>query len=151
MANEIKTTTLLRREDGYNVCPQCGKPAYIVMNEYEYAVGCLNCGLRRGLSYPIEDVYDDESTERVRHNWNTTCLASDYYEDAMKVLGVSNGSYVLTNAVDNSILRVFDSFADVKKFVSADGDRSAFGVYVLVNGGLQYLGSSYLIWLYTSS
>lgn len=146
MTNENKTT-LARQEEGYNVCPRCGRPAYIVMSDDEYTVGCLSCGLRQGISCPAEEVYDDESAEHVRREWNEQCLKSEYYEDALEVLKASNGSYILTSVVDNSILRVCDSFADVKKWVSINGDRSSFGVYLLVNGGLQYLGCSYLIWL----
>ena len=94
-----------------------------------------------------EEVYGDECAEHVRREWNEHCLESEYYEEAMEVLKASNGSYILTSVVDNSILRVCGSFADVKKWVAENGDRSSFGVHALVNGGLQYLGCSYLIWL----
>ena len=147
--NENKATNLLKKEEGYNVCPRCGREAYIFINDNEYVVGCLHCGLRRGIAYPVEEVYDDASAESARYAWNHYCIKSEYYEDALEALKASNGSYVLAKIADHSIVSVCDDFDEVKKWVSDMGDGCSLGIYLLVNGALQYLGCTYLVWLAT--
>ena len=144
---EIAENNTIFRKAGYNICPQCGRHAYAVLVEDgSYRVGCLSCGLRQGVNVLADEEVSDSFIEKNRIRWNQKCLESTYDDDAMEVLGVSNGYYVLTSHSDGHIVYVTENVRDVVRYIETLEYRLPIGIYLMMGNALQYQGSSSLIW-----
>ena len=149
MKTETKTNTHMNHvaiHDGYNVCPECGRQAYAVMTEDQmYRVGCLHCGLRNGVGVFVEDELTDEMTESMRRLWNQKCIETEEYSvEALEVMEAKIGSYAMVDSHSQEILCFVRNVDAVKRFVLENPDV-ALGIYLLVNGNLQYMGCGYLV------
>ena len=130
--------------DGYNVCPKCGRPAYAVMTEDQmYRVGCLNCGLVHGVVTYIEDDLIEHIQETLRIRWNKRCLDSDEYSiESMEAMDVCEGDYVIVESKSKEIVCFIRSSEAMKQYVQENPD-TAFDIYQFMCGQLQFMGCSY--------
>lgn len=136
----------VRMNDGYNVCPECGRYAYAVMTEDRmYRVGCLHCGLVRGVGCYIEDDLTEDMTDATRRDWNRKCIETEEYSiEALEAMKAKIGSYAMVDSHSQEILCFVRNVDAVKRFVLENPDV-ALGIYLLVNGNLQYMGCGYLV------
>ena len=143
--NNINNT--IRAEEGYNICPRCGRKAYAIQtDDGAYRVGCLECGLINGVRTIIDEEITEDLEESMRRHWNKLCLTAEYFEDALELLCLKNGGYVIANSEDGYIAYVSKDFNEVKDYINDIGDSMSFGIYLHIDGALQYLGSTYLLW-----
>ena len=147
MENNQKTTNLIPTER-YNYCPKCGREAFAFSSERGmYYVGCLHCGMRNGKLNFFEEEISEELKEVFRKEWNLQCLNCEYEDDALEALGISEGSFFLATHGDNYVVHIAKTFKDVKEYIKRVGDSQAFNIYQLLNGVLECIGSTYLMWL----
>lgn len=149
MKNEIKTNKHMNHvaiNDGYNVCPECGRQAYAVMTEDRmYRVGCLHCGLVYGIGTFVEDDVTDEMTENMRRRWNEKCLGADEYSvEALEVIDAREGDYVMVDAQTKEIICIAGSVANARQYVLDHYDK-AVDIYLLGSGSLEKMGCSFLV------
>lgn len=147
--NEKKqnTTNIIREEQGYNVCPTCGRRAYAVYTEDgTYSVGCVHCGMKNGICTPVTEM-TEEMAENLRRSWNKMTLNRFWDYDAREAIGIGTGGYVIATNVDGYIVHSADSIQDVMKYLEYVGDDMSYGIYIHIDGTLQYLGCTFLIWL----
>ena len=143
-----KNNNTINAEEGYNICPRCGRSAYTIhTKDGAYRVGCLECGLHHGVRTLVDEEMTDDLQETMRTQWNKQCLKSAYSECALEQLNLKNGGYVIANTSDGYIVYVSRDFKEVKDYVRDIGDSLSFGVYLNIDGALQYLGTTYLLWL----
>ena len=107
----------ITREQNYNICPRCGHPAYaFLMDNNKYCVGCIHCGLQNGLKTLVEGEVTEQYATQMRKAWNMKCLDSEYNVEAMEVLGVYNGNYVLVDNTGYRIIHVAKNVSEVIQF-----------------------------------
>ncbi len=146
-----KVTEFTEEICGYNVCPKCGGSAYTVTTaDGMYYVGCVHCGLRHGVSISTMEEQSDDYREATRLEWNKYCLQSEYSEEALAVLG-GEFVYIVSDPGDNYIVFASHDVKEVKEFFETVAKGTACEMYLLHNGYPEYLGSSFLLWLFKES
>ena len=147
MENRNNTINYMNSSDTLNVCPVCGNAAYEIETEYAmHHVGCIHCGISRGISNDIM-VNDDIAEEiriRARREWNERCLDSYYTEEALEVLGIRDGNYVLIDNRTCTIAKVVPSVTAAKDYILEHNDV-AFRILLNLDGILQDPGHSWVI------
>lgn len=147
MENKNNTINYMNSSDALNVCPTCGSAAYEIETEYGmHHVGCIHCGLSRGISNNImvEDDIAEEIRIRARREWNEQCLNSYYTEEALEVLGICDGNYVLIDNRTCTIAKVVPSVKAAKDYI-LEHNNVAFRILLNLDGILQDPGHSLII------
>lgn len=150
MNEKIKKTNSIQTDvtGGYNSCPKCGRQAYVVHSEDGmYSVGCLHCGLKNGVFTLLDEVTPEDVENKMRIAWNENCLENEYEEDALNMMNLTNGGYVIVSSVDGQIVHITKEFSGVEAYLSIVGDSLYFDIYLMNGRALQHLGSTFLIWL----
>ena len=109
-----------------------------------YHVGCLNCGLQNGVGTCIDEAFTDDTKNTLRWLWNDSCIEKHYTEEALEILGIQNGNYVL---IDNQTRKIANVVTDVKaaKDYILRNNHAAYSIYLNLEGILQDLGHSWII------
>lgn len=129
------------------MCPVCGNAAYEIETEYAmHHVGCIHCGISRGISNSIfvEPEVAEEIRIRARREWNELCLNTYYTEEALEVLGIRDGNYVLIDNRTSTIVKVVPSVTAAKDYILEHNDV-AFRILLNLDGILQDPGHSLII------
>ena len=135
----------IETKNNFNFCPTCGRQAHgILIDDGMYHVGCLHCGLRYGVSTYAYEV-STEVQEQMRHAWNQHCLSTPITDSALESLDLLGTGYALVRVNDNYIAHFFSEFSELAEFCEKSDD--AYNVFLMVEGTLQCLGSTYLLYL----
>ncbi len=134
-------------EQGYNRCPACGRKAQDIMSGDIYYVGCPYCGMRNGVSTLVEEELTDDIKGKMRTGWNQKVLKSFFEPEALEVIDLSIGGYVLTTMEDGHIAHTAETMQEVMRYLDLVGDDKSYGIYLHIEGTLQYIGSTFLVWL----
>ena len=144
---DSKRNNTITRGPNYNICPHCGRHVYAVMPDNgSYLVGCIYCGLKNGLNTLADEEITEAFENRMRKAWNYMCLESEYDEDAMEALCVSNGDYVLVDNSDGEIIHVAKNMREVIRFIEETENQIPVGIYYMSANMLEKWGSSFLVW-----
>ena len=142
-----KTINTVKANEGYNICPKCGRQVYAILNENgAYSIGCLSCGMREGISVPVDEEMTDEFADRMRTVWNFRCLDEIYSDEAMEVLCISNGNYVLVHNLNGQIVHIARNMREVVDYIESIEYGLPLGIYLMLENTLEYLGCSSLVW-----
>ena len=146
---EISNNTInhMNSSDALNVCPTCGNAAYEIETEYGmHHVGCIHCGINQGINNDImvDNDIAEEVRIRARREWNERCLDSYYTEEALEVLGIRDGNYVLIDNRTSTIVKVVPSVTAAKDYILEHNDV-AFRILLNLDGILQDPGHSWVI------
>lgn len=129
---------MMRKEEGYNVCPRCGKAPYEMMGDYEtYHVGCAYCGIRNGVTAFLEFPLDDQVRGETQKEWNEQCLKAHYSEEVFDELNIDMGTFVMVARSNSAIKYIVPDMHRIVDILKENGD--AFDVYVRVDDTLQRL------------
>lgn len=145
---DIKNTTrnLIKSDDTLNICPRCGRKAYAITTEDGmYRVGCIHCGIRNGVGTLMDEDFTEEMKEALRTQWNEACLKSEYSWDVVAELGLHNGSYVLADSKWKYIVHIANDIEEVERYVVEQSETS-LDIYLVIEGTLQKMGCSFLVW-----
>ena len=142
-----KTKNTVREEQGYNVCPTCGRRAYaLYADDGHYYVGCVYCGLKSGACIHASEMTED-TAENLRQSWNKMTLNRFWDYEGRESIGIGTGGYVIATNADGCIVHSADSMQEVIEYLEYVGDDISYGIYLHIDGTLQYLGCTYLVWL----
>ena len=122
-------------------------PGYEIETEYAmHHIGCIHCGLGRGINNNImvENDIAEEIRIRARREWNERCLDSYYTEEALEILGICDGNYVLIDNRTLKIVHVVSSVKMAKDYILTHNDV-AFRILLNLDGILQDPGHSWII------
>lgn len=134
-------------ENNYNRCPSCGGQVHGLLSEDKlYRVGCLHCGLGHGVSTYVDEV-TEEVREQLRKCWNQHCLSIPISDSALESVDIASTGFVLVNAEDNYITHFFSDFSKLAEFCGRRDCDEAYNIYLMIDGMLQCLGSTYLLYL----
>ena len=147
MEPKINTINCMNSSNALNVCPVCGNPAYEIETEYAmHHVGCIHCGINQGINNDImvDNDIAEEVRIRARREWNELCLNTYYTEEALEVLGIRDGNYVLIDNRTSTIVKVVPSVTAAKDYILEHNDV-AFRILLNLDGILQDPGHSLII------
>lgn len=132
------TMKIARKEEGYNVCPRCGKAPYEMMGDYEtYHVGCSYCGIKNGVTSFLEFPLDDEVRSATQKEWNEQCLKAHYTEEVLDELNIDVGTFVMVSKSNSAIKYIVPSIRRVVDVLKESSDM--LEVYVRVDDTLLHL------------
>lgn len=134
-------------DHGYNICPACGRKAQDIMVGDIYYVGCPYRGMRNGVSTLVDEELTDDVKEQMRAVWNKKVLKSFLDPEALEMLDLNIGGYALTTMDDGHIIHTAEMMGDVMRYLDMAGDDKSYGIYLHIEGTLQYIGSTFLVWL----
>lgn len=142
------TTKQMNAEQSYNVCPTCGRAVHPVLDDYGmYHVGCTYCGLRDGVGTFVDGELAEQTKEQFRKNWNQRVLKSYLNEEAREILHLTEVGFAIVSNQDGAIVHTAENMKEVIECLQLIGDDKSYGIYLHIDGTLQYLGCTYLVWL----
>lgn len=148
MTETKHNTNTMNEQQNYNLCPTCGREVHPVLDDYGmYHVGCTYCGLRDGVSTFLEENLTEEMSDQFRKNWNQRVLKSYLNEEAREILHLTEGGFAIVTNQDGAIVHTADNMNDVMQYLELVGDDKSYGIYLHIDGTLQYIGSTFLVWL----
>ena len=142
----MEKTNNITRHPKYNICPCCGNHAYAILDNTNYFIGCIHCGMQHGINTLVEGEVTEQYATQMRKAWNMKCLEAEYRMEAMEELGVCNGDYVLIDNADSEIIHVAKNIREVIQFIKSTENQISVGIFYMGANMLQYLGSSFLVW-----
>ena len=135
---------MAKKENGYNVCPCCGKAPYEMMGDYEtYYVGCPFCGIKNGVTSFLEFPLDDEVRSATQKAWNEQCLTAHYSEEVLDQLNIGIGTFVLASKSNAAIKYIATDMRLMVDILRESSD--SFDVYVRMDDILQHMNFADLL------
>lgn len=118
----------------HNPCPQCGSEVYARIMDSKYQIVCKNCGFEhfREFPYYLGDEGTTELTARI--NWNADFLDSKLSAEALRVLDIHEGDYLISDSVEGDILFIAANTDEVDEFFQRTDFETYYNVYVIKDG-----------------
>ena len=141
--NQIRNC--INYNDELNECPKCGSPAYeLETSDGMHHVGCIHCGLKLSSDIIADPEVAEGIKARARIAWNEHCLNSFYTEEALDVLDIEHGNYVLVDSCSSRLVCAVPNITAAKDYI-LDHKERAFSIFLHLNGTLQVPGHSWIM------
>ena len=130
-----KSNTKFFKVCGHNPCPQCGAEVYSIVRDGIYHVGCRKCGVDNGVRSIFCEDAPSYSIQTTRMEWNRQFLESTLTQQAMSVMGIENGEYLVVDRFDGDIWYIASTRAEAIAFIAEQEQLNTyFDIYIIKAG-----------------
>lgn len=127
---------------GHNPCPQCGADVYSIVRDGIYHVGCRKCRVDNGVSSIFCEDAPSYSIQTTRMEWNRQFLESTLTQQAMSVMGIENGDYLVVDRFDRDIWYIASTRAEAIAFIAEQEQWNSYLDIYIVKAGKAILSTN---------